>query len=52
MLLKQAFVMDPDSTIEQVLEAASKDLGTPVTISGFVRMALGEGVEKGPTLNE
>ncbi|WP_339334729.1 translation elongation factor Ts [uncultured Maricaulis sp.] len=48
VLLKQAFVMDPDSTIEQVLEAASKDLGTPVTISGFVRMALGEGVEKGP----
>ncbi|RKR02739.1 translation elongation factor Ts [Maricaulis maris] len=48
VLLKQAFVMDPDSTIEQVLEAAAKDVGAPVTISGFVRMALGEGVEKGP----
>jgi elongation factor Ts len=48
VLLKQAFVMDPDNTIEQVLEAAAKDLGAPVTISGFVRMALGEGVEKGP----
>ncbi|MDF1767262.1 translation elongation factor Ts [Maricaulis sp.] len=46
VLLKQAFVMDPDSTIEQVLEAAAKDLGAPVEISGFVRMALGEGVEK------
>ncbi|WP_291842543.1 translation elongation factor Ts [Maricaulis sp.] len=48
VLLKQAFVMDPDSTIEQVLEAAAKDVGAPVTITGFVRMALGEGVEKGP----
>ncbi|WP_297737570.1 translation elongation factor Ts [uncultured Maricaulis sp.] len=46
VLLKQAFVMDPDKTIEQVLEAAAKDLGAPVEISGFVRMALGEGVEK------
>ena len=46
VLLKQAFVMDPDRTIEQVLADASKEFGTPVEISGFVRMALGEGVEK------
>jgi len=46
VLLKQAFVMDPDKTIEQVLADASKDLGSPVEIAGFVRMALGEGVEK------
>ena len=46
VLLKQAFVMDPDKTIEQVLADASKELGTEVTISGFQRMALGEGVEK------
>ena len=46
VLLKQAFVMDPDRTIEQVLADASKELGTPVEISGFARMALGEGVEK------
>lgn len=46
VLLKQAFVMDPDRTIEQVLADASKELGASVEISGFVRMALGEGVEK------
>ena len=37
---------DPDRTIEQVLADTSKELGTPVEISGFARMALGEGVEK------
>lgn len=46
VLLKQAFVMDPDRTIEKVLEDAGKELGSPVEITGFVRMAKGEGVEK------
>lgn len=46
VLLKQSFVMDPDNTIEQVLANASKELGTPVEIVGFQRVALGEGVEK------
>jgi len=46
VLLKQAFVMDPDKTIEQVLADAAKELGTSVEITGFARMALGEGVEK------
>ena len=46
VLLKQAFVMDPDRTIEQVLADASKEFGASVEITGFVRMALGEGVEK------
>jgi elongation factor Ts len=46
VLLKQAFVMDPDRTIEQVLADASKEFGSQVEISGFARMALGEGVEK------
>ena len=48
VLLKQAFVMDPDRTIEKVLADAAADVGAPVEITGFVRMALGEGVEKGP----
>lgn len=46
VLLKQAFVMDPDRTIEKVLEDAGKELGSPVEITGFARMAKGEGVEK------
>jgi elongation factor Ts len=45
-LVKQAFVIDPDKTVEQAVEALSKELGTPVKLSGFVRFALGEGIEK------
>lgn len=46
VLLKQPFVMNPDQTVEQLIAETAKDLGTPVTIKGFVRFALGEGVEK------
>jgi len=46
VLLKQAFVMNPDQTVEQLVEAAGKELGSPVKILGFERLALGEGVEK------
>ena len=34
--------------MKQVLEAAGKELGSPVKVAGFVRMGLGEGIEKGP----
>ena len=47
VLLKQAFVMEPEVTVEQYVEKAAKDMGHPVTVTGFVRLALGEGVEKG-----
>ena len=39
-LMGQAFVMNPDITVEE----AAKDAG--VTVVGFVRMACGEGIEK------
>ncbi len=39
-LLGQAFVMNPDLTVE----AAAKEAGT--TIAGFVRLEVGEGIEK------
>ncbi len=48
-LLKQAFVVDPDNTVESAAEALAKELGTPVVIKGFVRFALGEGIEKEET---
>ena len=32
--------------IAKVVEKASKDLGTPVAIEGFVRFQVGEGIEK------
>jgi elongation factor Ts len=46
VLLKQAFVMEPDKTIEQLVAETAKALGSPVAVKGFVRLALGEGVEK------
>ncbi|MBV9509741.1 MAG: elongation factor Ts [Caulobacteraceae bacterium] len=46
VLLKQAFVMNPDQTIEQLVAETGKALGSPVAVKGFVRLALGEGVEK------
>jgi len=46
VLLKQAFVINPDLTVEAALRAAEKDIGAPVSITAYVRMALGEGVEK------
>jgi elongation factor Ts len=46
VLHKQAFVMNPDQTVEQLVEETAKTLGTPVKITAFTRLALGEGVEK------
>jgi len=48
VLLKQAFVMNPDQTVEQLVAEAGKELGSPLTVKGFVRLALGEGVENSP----
>ena len=49
VLLKQPFVMNPDQTIEQLVAETAKQLGSPVTLKAFVRFALGEGVDKGPS---
>lgn len=46
VLLKQVFVFDPDLTVEGAIAAAAKDAGAPIKLTGFVRMVLGEGVEK------
>jgi len=46
VLLKQPFVMNPDQTIEQLIAETAKQTGAPLSVKGFVRFALGEGVEK------
>ncbi|MGX1306324.1 elongation factor Ts [Amorphus suaedae] len=45
-LLKQAFVVDPDKTVEQAVEAAAAEAGAPIKLVAFVRFALGEGIER------
>jgi elongation factor Ts len=49
VLLKQAFVLNPDLTVEKALKDAEKEIGAPAKITGFVRFALGEGIDKGTT---
>lgn len=46
VLLEQTFVIDNETRISKVLDKASKDLGAPVKLTGFVRFELGEGIEK------
>lgn len=46
VLLKQQFVVDPDNTVEKAVKAAEADAGGPITVKGFIRFELGEGIEK------
>jgi elongation factor Ts len=46
VLLKQPFVMNPDQTVEQLIADTAKALGTDVKVTGFTRLALGDGIEK------
>lgn len=49
VLLEQVFVIDSESRVGKVVEAAAKSAGVPIRIAGFVRFVLGEGVEKPPS---
>jgi elongation factor Ts len=46
VLLEQVYVIDGETRISKVIEAAAKELGAPVTVTGFVRFTLGEGIAK------
>jgi len=45
-LLEQTFVIDQASKVSAVIEKAGKDFGAPVEIEGFLRLQVGEGIEK------
>ena len=45
-LLKQTFVINPDLTVEKAVKEAEAGAGAPITVTGFVRLAVGEGIEK------
>lgn len=49
VLLSQSFVVNPDLTVAAALAEAEKEIGAPAKITGFVRLALGEGIEKEET---
>jgi elongation factor Ts len=46
VLLEQAFIMDGKTKVSKVVDEAAKLVGAPVRLAGFLRFALGEGIEK------
>jgi elongation factor Ts len=49
VLLEQTFVVDGETRVSKVIAAAGKELGAPIRIAGFVRFALGVGIDRGTT---
>ncbi|MEM6810965.1 MAG: translation elongation factor Ts [Pseudomonadota bacterium] len=45
-LMDQIFVMDGETTIENLVKNAEKDAGAPVELKAYSRIQLGEGIEK------
>jgi len=45
-LLEQVYVHDDKKTVAQALKEAEGKVGGPIKVAGFVRYALGEGIEK------
>ena len=45
-LLEQAYVHDGAKTVTQVIAEVANKAGAPVALKGYVRMQLGEGIEK------
>ena len=46
VLMNQTWVIDGESKVSKVIDAAAKKLGAPIEIAGFVRYQLGEGIER------
>ncbi len=46
VLEEQAYIMDPDKKIKQVVADAAKELGTEVVLKDYVCFKLGEGLQK------
>ncbi len=46
VLLEQVFVVDGKTKVSDVVAEAAKEAGTDIAVTGFVRFALGEGIEK------
>ena len=48
-LLKQQFVVNPDLSVEKAVAEAAKDIGSDVKVAAFIRLEVGEGIEKEET---
>jgi elongation factor Ts len=45
-LLDQPFIHEPDKSVSQAVKEAEGKVGAPIKITGFVRYALGEGIDR------
>jgi elongation factor Ts len=45
-LLEQKFVKNPDLTISKLVKEVEAKVGASITINGFSKLNLGEGIEK------
>jgi len=45
-LLDQAYIHEPDKSVSQAIKEAEGKVGGPVKVTGFVRYALGEGIDR------
>ena len=46
VLLEQIYVRDGETRVSKVIENAAKEIGAPIEFGGFVRLELGEGVDR------
>ena len=46
VLMTQMFVMDPDHNVETIIANEAKALGVDIKMTGYVRMEVGDGIEK------
>ncbi len=46
VLEEQAYIMDPDKKVKQVIADVAKELGTDIKLTNYVRFKLGEGLQK------
>ncbi|MGH6944702.1 MAG: translation elongation factor Ts [Geminicoccaceae bacterium] len=44
VLLEQVFVVDPDLKVKDAVDRVAEKIGSSITVTGFARFALGEGV--------
>jgi len=45
-LLDQPFIYEPDKSVSQAIKEAEGKVGGPIKVTGFVRYALGEGIDR------
>ncbi|TNE39069.1 MAG: elongation factor Ts [Alphaproteobacteria bacterium] len=46
VLLEQTFVIDGENSVKAAVDSVSKQIGSPIKVTGMVRYSVGEGIEK------